>query len=95
MTEHLAKARQALEAAAALDVPLDQEHAPVTYRRLLDLAMIQATVATAEAMTALAETMTRFADAAERTANTMARLETTVADLRVEMRMARNLRRHS
>jgi hypothetical protein len=54
MSNHLDKAKAALTAAADLGVDLSSDKLPPLYSRLLDLAMVQAQVATAEALEALA-----------------------------------------
>jgi hypothetical protein len=56
----LARAQRALEDAKALDVSLVEEHPPVAYDRLLDLATVQALVAQAEALDRVAAALERI-----------------------------------
>lgn len=55
MSDHLDKAKRALEAAAEMDIDLTADTLPRAYARLLDLAQVQAQVAQAEALTAVVD----------------------------------------
>ena len=55
MATHLEKAQAALDDAAEMGVQLDEAKIPTRFFRLIDLATVQAQVATAEAMTRIAD----------------------------------------
>lgn len=57
MSEHLTKAKAALDHASDLDVAIDDEHPPIGYLRLMSIADVQANVAAAEATERIADAL--------------------------------------
>ena len=60
MSEHLEKAKAALQHAGELEVDLDQEKLPKTYLRLLHIVEVQAALAQAEATERIADAFEKY-----------------------------------